>query len=42
VSAAPSVPGLIWPTRKSNWQVKKLLLMVNAIEMTWNKEVKKM
>jgi len=42
VSAAPNVPGLVWPTRKSKRQAPKVLVMVNAIEMRRNKGVKKM
>jgi len=37
VSAAPTVPGLIWPTRKSKRQAEKLLMTVNAIETRRNK-----
>jgi len=41
VSAAPNLPGLIWPTRKSKTQGEKLFVMVNAMETRRNKGVKK-
>jgi len=41
VSAAPNVPKLIQRTHKSKRQADKVLVMVNAIEMTRNKGVKK-
>jgi hypothetical protein len=41
VSAAPNVPGFIWPTRKSNRQAEKALVMVNAIVTRRNSEVNK-
>jgi len=40
VSAAPNVPGWIWPTQKLQRKAEKLLMMVNAIEMRRNKGVK--
>jgi len=40
VSAAPIVPGLVRPTRKSKRQVEMVLVMVNAIETRRNKGVK--
>jgi len=39
VSAAPNVPGLIWPTQKSKRQAQKVLMTVNAIETRRNKGV---
>jgi hypothetical protein len=33
VSATPSVPGLVWPTRKSQIQAEIALVTVNAVEM---------
>jgi len=36
VSAAPNVPGLVWPTRKSKSQAEKLLVTVNAAETRRN------
>jgi len=41
VSAAPNVPGLVRPTRKSKRQVEKVLVRVNAVETRRNKEGKK-
>jgi len=41
VSAAPNVPGLIRPQRKSKRHAEKVLVTVNAIEMRRNKGVKK-
>ena len=41
VSAAPNVPGLIWPTRKSKRQAETVLVTVNAVETRRNKEGKK-
>jgi len=41
VSAAPNVPGLVQPTRKSKRQVEKLLVTVNAAETRRNKGGKK-
>jgi len=41
VSAAPNVPGLVRPSRKSTRQVPEVLVTVNAIEMRRNKGVKK-
>jgi hypothetical protein len=41
VSAAPNVPGLIRPTRKSKRQAKKVLVTVNAIKTRRIKGVKK-
>jgi len=38
VSAAPHVPGLVRPTRKSKWQAEKLLVTVNAAETRRNTE----
>jgi hypothetical protein len=32
VSAAPNVPGLVWPTKKSKRQPEMVLLTVNAVE----------
>jgi len=37
VSAAPNVPALVSPTRKSKRQAEKVLMMVNAAEMRRNK-----
>jgi len=42
VSAALNVPGVVQPTRKSNWQAENVLVMVNAIETRRIKGVKKM
>ena len=41
VSAAPYVPGLVRPTRKSKRQPEKMLLVVNAVETRRNKGRKK-
>jgi len=41
VSAAPNVPGLVRPTRKSKRQAEKVLVTVNAVETWRNKEGKK-
>jgi hypothetical protein len=41
VSAAPNVPGLVWPTRKSKRQAAQVFLAVNAVETRRNKEGKK-
>ena len=41
VSAVPNVAGLIQPTRKSKRLAEKMFVMVNAIETTRNKVVKK-
>jgi len=41
VSAAPNVPGLIRPTRKSKTHAEQVLVTVNAIETRRNKGVKK-
>jgi len=41
VSAAPNVPGSVWPTRKSKRQAEKLLVTVNAAETRRNKGGKK-
>ena len=41
VSAAPDVPGLVRPTRKSKRPAEKALVTVNAIETRRNKGVKK-
>jgi len=41
VSAAPNVPGLIWPTPKSKRQAEKILVTVNAIETRRNKGMTK-
>jgi hypothetical protein len=41
VSAAPNVPGLVRPTRKSKRQAAKVLLTVNAVETRRNKGGKK-
>ena len=41
VSAAPSVPGLIGPTRMSKSKAEKLLMTVNSIETRRNDGVKK-
>jgi len=41
VSAAPNVPGLVWPTRKSKRQAEKVLVTVNAVETRRNKGGKK-
>ena len=32
MSAAPNVPGLVRPTRKSKVQAEKVLVTVNAVE----------
>jgi hypothetical protein len=40
-SAMPNVSGLVRPTRKSKRQAKKVLTMVNAVEMWRNKGGKK-
>jgi len=37
VSAAPNVPGLVQPTRKSKRQAEKVLVTVNAVQMRRNK-----
>jgi len=42
VSAAPNVPRLIRPTRKSTRHVEKVMVMVNAMETRRNKGIKKM
>jgi hypothetical protein len=41
VSAAANVPGLVHPTRKSNRQAEKVLVMVNAVAMRRYKGGKK-
>ena len=41
VSAAPNVPGLVRPTRKSERQAEKVLMTVNAAETRRNKGGKK-
>jgi hypothetical protein len=41
VSAAPNVPGLVRPTRKSKRQAEKVLVTVNAVETRRNKGGKK-
>jgi len=41
VRAAPKVPGLVRPTRKSYRQAEKVLVTVNAVETRRNKEGKK-
>jgi len=41
VSAAPNVPGLVRPTRKSKRQAEKVLMTVNAVETRRNKGGKK-
>jgi len=41
VSAAPNVPGLVRPTRKSKRQAEKVLVTVNAVETGRNKGGKK-
>jgi hypothetical protein len=41
VSAAPNVPGLVRPTRKSNRPAEKVLVTVNAAETRRNKGGKK-
>jgi len=41
VSAALTVPGLVWPTRKSTRQAENLLVTVNAVETRRNKGGKK-
>jgi hypothetical protein len=41
VSAAPNVPGLVRPTRKSERQAEKVLMTVNAAETRRNKGRKK-
>jgi len=42
VSAAPNVYGLVRPTWKSKRHAEKVLVMVNAVEIRRNKEVKEM
>ena len=42
MSAAPNVPGLIRPTRKSRRQAENVLMTVNVIEKRRNMGVKKM
>jgi len=42
VSAAPNVPGLVWPTQKSKRLAEKVLVTVNAVETWRNKGGKKM
>jgi len=41
VSAAPNVPGLIWPTRRSNNKAAQQLMTVSAVETKRNKGHKK-
>jgi len=41
VSAAPNVPGLIWPIRRSKKKVEKMLMMVNIMETRRNERIKK-
>jgi len=41
VSAAPNVPGLIPPTRRSKQKVEKAFMMVNILELRSNKGIKK-
>jgi hypothetical protein len=41
VSAAPNVPGLIRPIRRSKKNVEQALLMVNIMETRRNKRIKK-
>jgi hypothetical protein len=41
VCAAPNVPGLVRPTRKSKRQAEKVLVTVNAVETRRNKGGKK-
>jgi hypothetical protein len=41
VSAAPNLPGLVRPTRKSKRQAEKVLVTVNAVEMRRNNGGKK-
>jgi hypothetical protein len=41
VSAAPNVPGLVRPTRKSQRQAEMLLVTGNAVETRRNKGCKK-
>ena len=41
VSAAPNVPGLVRPTRKSKRQAETVLVTVNAVETRRNKGGKK-
>ena len=41
VSAAPNVPRLVWPTRKSKRQAEQVLVTVNAVETRRNKRWKK-
>jgi hypothetical protein len=41
VSAAPNVPGLIWPIRHSKKKVEQALLTVNIMETRSNKGIKK-
>jgi hypothetical protein len=36
VSAAPNVPGLVWPTCKSKWQAQKVIVTVNAVQTRRN------
>jgi hypothetical protein len=41
VSAAPNVPGLVWPTRKSKRQAEKVSVTLNAVEKWRNTGGKK-
>jgi hypothetical protein len=41
VSAAPNVPGLIRPTRRSKEKIEKVLVTFNIMEMRRNMEIKK-
>jgi hypothetical protein len=41
VSAAPNVPGLIWPIRQSKKKVEKSLVMVNIMETRRNRGINK-
>jgi hypothetical protein len=41
VNAAPNVPGLILPTRKSNRHAEAVLVMAQAIKTRMNKGAKK-
>jgi hypothetical protein len=42
VSAAPNVPGLIQPIRRTKKKVEKVLITVNIMKTRRNKGIKKM
>jgi len=41
VCASPNIPGLIRPSRRSNYKAEKLIMTVSAMEMRRNKGNKK-